>query len=262
MLLHNFVISLATAEDRRAHIINEFGKLGIEFQFFDAITADTLAIHCESLGLNHIFVSDQLSNGEKGCFISHAYLWQHMIDNNWDCIAIFEDDVHLGNQAELFLCQYSWLPNEVGLLKVEHFAHEAALQPAIKTINNRKIQQLESGNLGTAGYVIRQNSARKLLNLLKNKSIDDIVAVDHFMFQEVIKNRQIFVHQLNPALCIQSDRLSPTTMLKSNISNERRQRMNEEKLKRTFGQKLRREIGRLFGQIAQSSKQVEKIEFR
>lgn len=262
MKLKNYVISLTTATDRREHIAQEFSKQNIPYEFFDAVTIDTLVEYCDALNLPKIIATNKLSNSEKGCFISHVALWQKMLDDDLDVIAIFEDDVHLGEQAEQFLINSDWLDDAFGLIKIEHFAHEVALQPAIKTIHGRKIQPLRSGNLGTAGYIITKNTAKNLLVLLKNKSADDIIAIDHFMFQETIVNQQILVHQLNPALCIQSDRLDPSTALQSNISRERRQRMNKEKQNRTLMQKVKREISRLFGKISQSSTQTQKMEFK
>lgn len=203
-MLHNYVISLTTAHDRRTHITDEFGKQAIAFEFFDAVTAHTLPAYCDSLGLTNILTSERLSNGEKGCFISHAALWQKMLDDDLSHIAIFEDDVHLGEQANLFLTDDDWLDDAVGLIKIEHFAHEVALQPAISTIHHRHIQPLISGNLGTAGYIIHRDTAKELLDILKNKTESEIIAIDHFMFQEVIIKQQIEVHQLNPALCIKA----------------------------------------------------------
>ena len=43
MTQHNFVISLTSALERRQHIRQEFGRHGVDFEFFDAITPSNLA---------------------------------------------------------------------------------------------------------------------------------------------------------------------------------------------------------------------------
>lgn len=260
--MKNIVISLTTANQRREHITQEFGKHGIDFEFFDAVTIANLANVANQLNLAVLNNTPNLADGEKGCFLSHVSLWQKMIDDDLQVMAIFEDDVHLGKQAELFLTQADWLNREIGLLKIEHFAHEVALGNVTGDIHGRMIQPLLTANLGTAGYIIRQDTAKKLLDLLKNKTEQEIIAIDHFMFKEVINNQEILVHQLNPALCIQSDRLDPTTTLQSDLNDGRRQRMNQEKQHRTPMQKIKRELGRLFGKISQVSQKMQKMEFK
>ena len=44
--MRNFVISLSSATLRRAHISSEFAKEKVDFEFFDAITPETMAQAC------------------------------------------------------------------------------------------------------------------------------------------------------------------------------------------------------------------------
>ena len=48
----NFVISLSSAADRRKHIVNEFQKKSIKFQFFDAVNKDTVNLILETEKVN------------------------------------------------------------------------------------------------------------------------------------------------------------------------------------------------------------------
>lgn len=260
--MKNIVISLATALDRRTHICQEFGKQGIDFEFFDAVSFADIDAVCDRLGFDNIKQTHHLANGEKGCFLSHLSLWQKMLDDDIEWLAIFEDDVHLGGNAHLFLNRSDWLSGAFGLVKIEHFYPKLHLSKAIASHHGREIYPLLSANLGTAGYIIHKNTANHLLKILKNISTDDIIAIDHFMFAQMIENQSIFIAQLSPALCIQSDRLDPNTALVSDINAERRARMDSEKQKRTLLQKVKREFGRVFKQINQDKDLKQMVEFR
>lgn len=50
--MRNFVISLSSATLRRAHISSEFAKEKVDFEFFDAITPETMAQAVEDLGVD------------------------------------------------------------------------------------------------------------------------------------------------------------------------------------------------------------------
>lgn len=260
--MKNYVISLTTATERREHIINEFGKQGIEFEFFDAVTYNHIDDICSKLGLENLKQSHNLANSEKGCFLSHLTLWKKMIDEDMAWIAIFEDDIHLGEYATYFLQDMNWLNEKVLLLKIEHFYPSLLLGKSIQSVYSREIHPLYDSNLGTAGYIIHKSIAQKLLLLLQSMTAQEIVPIDHFMFKEVIEKNLINVYQINPALCIQSDRLNPETNLKSDIHHERRLRMNNEKKNRTLIQKIKRELNRLSYQAFQQSHKKQNMEFK
>lgn len=260
--IKNYVISLSSAIDRRVHITNEFGKQGITFEFFDAVTYHQIDEVCATLNLPNIKATDNLANSEKGCLLSHVSLWQKMLDENIAWLAIFEDDVHLGERADLFLNHDDWLNADFGLLKIEHFYDKLCLGAATTHHHGRAIHPLHSPNLGTAGYIIHHQTAKQLLQALQSVSHHDIIAIDHFMFGDGITDGQMTTAQLSPALCIQSDRLNPNTPLQSDISHERRTRMDKEKQKRTLMQKLKREFGRIFKQVNQDKDSMQTVEFR
>ncbi|WP_162816846.1 glycosyltransferase family 25 protein, partial [Moraxella canis] len=118
-LMKTYVISLSHAKERRDHIQAEFGKQGIEFEFFDAVTPiDTLAV-CQQLGLS-LHYNNTLSDGEKACLLSHALLWQKMIDENLDYLAVFEDDVCLGREANLVLTSSPFI-SDFDVIKLETY---------------------------------------------------------------------------------------------------------------------------------------------
>ncbi|WP_204352538.1 glycosyltransferase family 25 protein [Aggregatibacter kilianii] len=104
----NFVISIPTADKRRNHIIEQFGRQNIPFEFFDAFTPSP---ELDSLIQWNLPQLDEttFTNGEKACFMSHLELWKKCIDEDLPYINIFEDDIYLGENADHFLSQDKWL---------------------------------------------------------------------------------------------------------------------------------------------------------
>ena len=60
---------------------------------------------------------NELSQNELACLLSHVSLWQKAIDEKIPAIAIFEDDIHLSQDAELFLKDSNWLSHDI--VKIE-----------------------------------------------------------------------------------------------------------------------------------------------
>lgn len=46
---------------------------------------------------------------ELACFMSHTNIWQKMIDESRAYLAVFEDDVYLGEDAEILLNNMEWI---------------------------------------------------------------------------------------------------------------------------------------------------------
>lgn len=104
-------ISLKRSASRREKIINEIQQLNqlcpelsIDFDFFDAIYGKDLApeylsfinIAREQAGL----CQRPLVAGEIGCLLSHLFVWQRLINGEYDQyqrVIIIEDDVYLNH---------------------------------------------------------------------------------------------------------------------------------------------------------------------
>lgn len=73
MSLHNYIVSLSTAKERRLHIQQEFDSHNISFKFFDAITPGNALDRAMQEFVPSLAVS-YFSPGEKACFMSHVLL--------------------------------------------------------------------------------------------------------------------------------------------------------------------------------------------
>lgn len=214
----NYVISLTNAQERRAHITQEFGKRDISFSFFDAITPDLIEETAKKFNITFDRSSKAtLCDGEIACALSHIVLWNFVLENNLDYINIFEDDIYLGENAKELL-NIDYIPEDTDILKLE--AHGKIIYGKCVQIKcNRNISQLKFKHTGTAGYSITEKGAKYLLDKVKNKQID--IAIDTFMFDGLLKEKDYKVMQLSPAICIQDFILYSENYFESSLHNGR-----------------------------------------
>lgn len=250
--MDNYVISLNTSLERRHHIVEQFDAQNIKFKFFDAIEPHENSKIAADLAVN--IVDCDLTQGEVACLLSHVSLWKMMEDQQLNYLAVFEDDILLGESAELILSNYKWIPQNADLIKLEKFASAAKMKlSSEKVSHNRKVRQLTGKHLGAAGYILTLNAAKILLNHIRLQK--KLIAVDHILFEVFIENKQLSVFQMSPGICIQSDRLYPREKaIVSDLEFERRQRFNlffaqQKNTKRSLKDKLSRELIRLVNQI-------------
>ena len=202
-----FVVSLKAAVDRRMHIKDQFMQQGIDFVFFDAIEPQQVEDYAAQLAIS--VTNCHLSQGELGCLFSHVLLWKKVIDENIDYVAIFEDDIYLGEHAKVFLDDDEWIKAECDIIKIEKNSKFNYLSLTDKTslANGRVISRLLNPNFGTAGYIISNKAAKSLLSYIQSLSIVD--HIDQIIFKKYLKHGVYPIYQVNPALCIQEYLLYP-----------------------------------------------------
>lgn len=246
--MNNYVISLSHATDRRQHIMTEFSKQDIRFRFFDAVTPDNVDTLAQKFNIN--IINTKLTKGELACLLSHVSLWQKMIDDDLEYIAIFEDDIYLGKNANLFLNNHHWIPKECTIIKIEHFLDRLILGSSVALIENRHLKPLKEFNWGTAGYIIHQSAASLLMSTLIKQFNQKPLPIDHVMFDVGISKYNLPIYQMTPSLCVQSDRPQQSGSIKSTLEVERRARMSKQNnIPITPIQKIFRELKRPFIQI-------------
>lgn len=242
--MKNFVISLKTADDRRKHITEQFSRQNIPFTFFDAIEPSQIEKQAEEIRFS-IHQGD-LTQNELACLLSHISLWQKAIDEKIPAIAIFEDDIHLADSAELFLKAANWLTFDI--VKLEKSYKNVILDlEKLKVFNNKDfvLRKLKKPHLGAAGYILSYKGAVELLEYIKKQDFLD--HVDQIVFRDYINEGELGIYQLNPALCIQDYILNPNNQrFKTNL-----QWRDKPKVKSTGGKKILRELSRIFVQITE-----------
>lgn len=259
--MKNIVISLTTANQRREHVAQEFGKHGIDFEFFDAVTPNQVTELAKNYGLalNNAFLTD----GEKACLMSHVCLWQKCLDDNLEYLAIFEDDVYLGENAHLFFNSNQWLKeHELHFVKTETVLQERKLKAhGIELMDGRSAHVLCEFHYGAGGYIINQKTAQVLINHVKSLPSQGILPVDDMIFGQILYNKALTIHQMMPAIVIQECVLNPKQdNFPSSLEADRVIR-RKNKPKRSWSDKIKGELSnayrKTFGKLSRT-----KITFR
>ncbi len=79
---------------------------------------------------------EYLTGGELACFMSHVSIWQKMVDEQLPYVAIFEDDVFLGERAFEIFNSSSWIQEEWHTIKTEAFSEKVLLAKEVYRIND------------------------------------------------------------------------------------------------------------------------------
>lgn len=274
--MNNFVISLKSAIERRAHIIDLFGKENIQFEFFDAVTYSNCSQTKIQETISDLFNNNVLTSGEKGCLLSHLFLYQKCINENLPYITIFEDDVILGANAKQFFVKDQWLKERFDLnnpiiVRFETFLTEVETRKAkVESYLDHEFRVLTSEHWGTAGYLISQAAAKYILDLCASMEENDIEPIDQLIFNKLLNRNNVIVYQLSPAIVIQEMQLKQElSLLKSCIEDERlmskaevfdkQEKSNVEKEQKTLYGKIQREIFRIKRKILRRN--YKKIKF-
>ncbi|HEZ4504520.1 glycosyltransferase family 25 protein [Neisseria meningitidis] len=207
--MQNHVISLASAAERRAHIAATFGARGIPFQFFDALMPSEALEQAMAELVPGLSAHPYLSGVEKACFMSHAVLWKQALDEGLPYIAVFEDDVLLGEGAEQFLAEDTWLEERFDkdsafIVRLETmFMHVLTSPSGVADYCGRAFPLLESEHWGTAGYIISKKTMRFFLQHFAMLQPEQIKPIDLMMFSDFFDKEGVLVYQVSPALCAQ-----------------------------------------------------------
>lgn len=240
--MKSIVISLKTATARREHILTEFGKQNIQFEFLDALTPDLATPLAHTMKLD--FKDGFLTSGELACFMSHVSLWKKMVDENIPYMAIFEDDVFLGEKADEVLNSSDWIQNTWDIIKLEAFSQYVLHDKKGSNLKiGRTLHRLRGRHVGAAGYILSYKAASYLIDLIQKNTVAE--PLDHILF-DPIYHPNIELLQMQPALCIQSYLLEDARQFGSGLENERVERRFNESQQRSLSMKIKRELRRFY----------------
>ncbi len=244
----NFVISLASAKERRLHIVNEFQAQNIEFIFFDAIQPEQISLMEEKYGIS--LINSGLTAGEKACFFSHVEIWNIAVSKEMKYIAIFEDDVFLAKKASSFLKNWDWIPPKINIIKLEMFEQYVLMSMnKIQLKNERFLRKLKEKHLGTAGYILSFDGAKNYLKYIKDKNIES--PLDRLIFENYLNDGYEIIYQMVPGLSAQADRIGKSEFESQLEIDRKKNQLTKDKHKQKLSlvQKLKREILRLVYQL-------------
>lgn len=264
-----YVISLTDANTRREHIKQVFGAKNIPFHFFDAFRPSKFLDQVIAEFVPALKYQPFLSDVEKACFMSQVMIWKQALDANLPYVAIFEDDVLLGENAEKFLTEEAWLYERIPvgsafIIRLETLLIPVNIKPSnIPIYKNRYFHLLDSPHGGAAGYIISQEAIRFILNDLYSLPAEQIQPVDLMLFGKYLSREDMPVYQVAPGVCVQelnfSQQQYKDSWLGSQMEKQRRQNQIEYnkkyKKRRNFKERLLRAVTK-FSRERKKRKQV------
>ena len=215
-----YIISLKKSK-RRSFQEKQFDFLGLDYEFFDAISSDNIA--------KDTFIkksSDwerRIKPSELACYMSHSRLWEKIYEH--DCPAvILEDDAYISNNLKKLLPIFSKLKG-IDLLNFENRCRKKIVSKShIEIKDDYKILKLFHDTTGAAGYLLWPSGARKLLNFEKKAGIALADA-------QIFRCKSLKTYQIEPAIVVQLDVAENynlnknsycSTIMKSTVSSNER----------------------------------------
>jgi collagen beta-1,O-galactosyltransferase len=181
-----FMINLWRRPDRRNRMFQALHELRINFTYFPAIDRMTLNdTYLDSLGVKMLpgwadpWGERPISKGEIGCFLSHYFIWQKMIENNWETILIIEDDIdfqpNFNKRVVEILVETEKQGKEWDLI----YAGRKRLHPDDEfEVKGFPFLVHPEYSYWTLGYLLRRSGAEKLLAA---EPLGKILPVDEFL---------------------------------------------------------------------------------
>lgn len=151
------VISLTRSTHRREYMSKQLDRLGLPWEFIDAIDGVNGGAH-------------RLTPGEVGCARSHLRCYELIIERGLDAALILEDDVALPSNLGDTLRALSQTPAEWELVLLAH--HSTRHGPRVGAESMWRRVPLDVSHalarpvefaMGAMAYVIRRSAAHKLL---------------------------------------------------------------------------------------------------
>lgn len=176
-------ISLVRAEARRRRMVEQFSRLGVKVEFFDALEPDPNEYQNASnydaafRARNH---GRQLSRGEVGCYRSHMEVWRRLSIQGAAMACVIEDDVELNPNLVAQIDSILSGPNVWDVLRLAG-VFERRLGRVVATLQDtREIVNFADPPRGTQAYLIRVAAAEILARYCEpiRYPIDD--AIDRY----------------------------------------------------------------------------------
>ncbi|MGH6949366.1 MAG: glycosyltransferase family 25 protein, partial [Vitreimonas sp.] len=209
-----FWINLDSREDRRRFMEAQFAELGLAAERIAAVTPETLEARERG---------PRLSPSEACVTASHCEAWRRMVKGQLPCALILEDDAYLSSALPVFLDEARPLMSTLDLIRIETGRRRVRVAPASERLNcGVTLQRVHSGQWGTAGYLISDRCAARMLGepRLFDMALDDI-----FFDPQGPAFAALDWRQCAPGLCIQGHELEAQGELwRSDVTAQRRQR--------------------------------------
>ncbi|MBZ1350060.1 glycosyltransferase family 25 protein [Alcaligenaceae bacterium LF4-65] len=193
-----FVVSLATATQRREAMMNLLASHGITPRWFDAVdgrvmSAEELAKHFAAELATQVY--GPMSRSEIGCALSHLGIYRLMVEQGIASAVIFEDDIDLAPDFAALLDTQSGLlgmfsTDDPAMVQLTHVRR--GYRFGARSVGNYHIVRPHGGVWRTSGYFITLAAAQKMLS----GAYPVCVAADYWRYFE--QQRFLTLYALTP----------------------------------------------------------------
>jgi glycosyl transferase, family 25 len=229
-----YVINLARAEKRRRHVVENFDRLKIDFNFFEAV--DGFSGLPQSLAgkpddaFREKYRGRPLTPGEKGVYASHYLLWQKCVDLD-EPIVVLEDDFLPTVFFDKIIKKLPELHNKYQYLRLEPQDSNFDCKFIEGTADGFQIVMWMDNAGGARGYSITPKAAKAFIE----NSHTWLCAVDNFIGEP-------YRHRV-PSMGLLPYAVFNSNMMESQIQDK----VSLSKVKFKF--KILRELFRIYRQI-------------
>lgn len=179
---HNYVINLIRRPERLQRMQASLERIGLDAQIWPATDGKDLREEgLRNLGVKVIdgyvdpYHGRPMTFGEIGCFLSHFFIWQDIVNRNFSKAIVLEDDVRFErNMKQRFLNALS----EINLDEVDFIYLGRKKQGADNEVRITVNLVKPTYSYWTIGYFITAKGAQKLL---KSKPKEHLLPVDEYL---------------------------------------------------------------------------------
>ncbi|XP_076821530.1 procollagen galactosyltransferase 1-like [Clavelina lepadiformis] len=213
-----YMINLLRREDRYYRMKTVLDLQGISFKHFHAVDSKMMnTSYLKGLGIDMLpgFVDPYhgrtaLTRGEIGCFLSHYYIWQEVVEKGYKQVIVLEDDVRFENA---FSRKLGHVMNEIQELNLNWdliYIGRKRMQTEVpeKWVPGSKVLVEADYSFWTLGYLLSLSGAKKLL---AGNPLGKMVPVDEYLpimfnkhpisqYMDAFPNRNVVALSVEPLI--------------------------------------------------------------
>lgn len=180
-----FMINLWRREERRAKMLQNFEAMGLEVQHFPAVDGKLMTEeYLKEMDIKFLpgykdpYSNRPMTMGEIGCFLSHFFIWEKIVEEELEEVLILEDDIKF---EPFFKPQLETVLGEVRrdpTWDLVYLGRKRLINSEEPAVEGVEYLVRPSYSYWTLGYLISLKGARKLL---EEKPLQKLVPVDEYL---------------------------------------------------------------------------------
>jgi GR25 family glycosyltransferase involved in LPS biosynthesis len=195
-----YVVSLADAEARRRNMTARLAAVGVPFRFFDAVDGRARRLP-DTIDGARVVRTLFKTEAALACTASHRLLQRLIAEGDAETVLILEDDATIPDDLVAVVEQALALDFDV--FKLEG-VNASKRRVTIGRVGRYDVIITNRPSVGSAGYLLRRNAARRICNLPVIDQTSD------YVFQDT--RLRLRVLEMNP-FCVQQDLATGSQLL-------------------------------------------------